>query len=220
MNIVNPQTSVPSDLVAYFPSSCPSGWSEYTAVRGRYIVATPSGGDMGDTVGSALTNKQDRAVGQHNHTFSGSALSAHGHNFSGDTLATHNHSFSGSGMGSHGHTQSAHNHPFRMVNNNGLGSSAYSDSVLTSSSSGSQANTRRTSDNVTIRSSTISNTTPSINGASAGTPSGTNSAITAGTPSGTNATQSGGTPSGTVGNTGTATSTNAPYIQLICCKKN
>ena len=215
---VDPSRLVPDNnkAIMFFVEACPDGWSEYTALRGRYTVGTPSGGDITSAVGTALSNDEDRQTGQHTHTFSGSALSAHGHNFSGSALGTHNHTFSGSGMGSHGHTQGAHNHPFRMVNNNGLGSSAYSDSVLTSSSSGSQANTRRTSDNVTIRSSTISNTTPSINSSSAGTPSGSISSDAAGTPAGTNATIS----AGSNGNAGSVASTNAPYVQLMPCTKD
>ncbi len=240
MNIVNPVTAIPSDLIGYFPSSCPSGWAEYTGARGRYIVGTPSGGDMADTVGSALTNKEDRSVGQHNHTFSGSALSththsfsgsAHDHEFAGDALGTHTHTFNGSSMGSHNHTQSAHNHPFRGVNNNASASSFYSDSVLASSTGPSTVTGTgfRGSSNVTLASESISNTTPTNNAISAGTPAGSIVAITGGTPSGdidnataagTNAAITAGTPSGTIGNAGSVASTAAPYIQLICCKKN
>ena len=61
---------VPSNLVAYRASgvSTPSGWSEYTSVRGRMIVGLPSGGTDGGTVGTALTNVQDKSRElQHNH---------------------------------------------------------------------------------------------------------------------------------------------------------
>ena len=59
----------PSGSVSFFNlSSCPTGWSEYTAARGRYIVGLPSGGTLAGTVGTALSNLQNRAVGQHTHT--------------------------------------------------------------------------------------------------------------------------------------------------------
>ena len=53
---------VPSNIVCYRASgeSTPSGWSEYTSVRGRMIVGLPSGGTDGGTVGTALTNTQDK----------------------------------------------------------------------------------------------------------------------------------------------------------------
>ena len=59
--------SVPSNLVAYRASgeSTPSGWSEYTTARGRMVVGLPSGGTDGGTVGTALTNVQDKT---HTHT--------------------------------------------------------------------------------------------------------------------------------------------------------
>ena len=62
--------SVPQNLVAYRASgvSTPSGWSEYTSVRGRMIVGLPSGGTDGNTVGTALTNSQDKSKElSHNH---------------------------------------------------------------------------------------------------------------------------------------------------------
>ena len=48
--------------------SCPNGWSELTAAKGRYVVALPSGGTLGATAGTPLTNQENRAAGQHNHT--------------------------------------------------------------------------------------------------------------------------------------------------------
>jgi hypothetical protein len=62
---------VPSNLVAYRASgeSTPSGWSEYTSARGRMIVGLPSGGTDGGTVGTALTNVQDKTFSNsHTHT--------------------------------------------------------------------------------------------------------------------------------------------------------
>ena len=55
-------SNVPSDVVAYRASSAdtPSGWSEYTTARGRMVVGLVSGGTDGGTVGTALTNSQDK----------------------------------------------------------------------------------------------------------------------------------------------------------------
>jgi hypothetical protein len=85
-------SGVPSGVIAFMAGACPSGWSEYTAARGRYVVGVPSGGTVSGTVGTALTNQENRAVGQHTHTFSGSALATHGHSAkamdeAGDTVS-------------------------------------------------------------------------------------------------------------------------------------
>lgn len=57
-----------TNQIAFFNlSSCPSGWTEFTAARGRYIVALPSGGTLASTTGTALTDLENRAVGQHTH---------------------------------------------------------------------------------------------------------------------------------------------------------
>tara|TARA_R100001244_G_scaffold106261_1_gene78839 strand:- start:1104 stop:1583 length:480 start_codon:yes stop_codon:yes gene_type:complete len=54
---------VPSDVVAYRGNgvSTPSGWTEFTTARGRMIVGMPSGGTDGGTVGTALTDAQDKS---------------------------------------------------------------------------------------------------------------------------------------------------------------
>jgi len=59
--------SSPTGLIAFFTNSCPSGWTEYTAARGRYIVGTPSGGSATATAGTALTDEENRPIGQHFH---------------------------------------------------------------------------------------------------------------------------------------------------------
>mgnify|MGYP001562046304 CR=1 FL=1 len=61
-----------SGQIAAFASTCPSGWTEYTAARGRYIVGNPSGGTLAGTAGTALTDLENRAVGQHNHAITDS----------------------------------------------------------------------------------------------------------------------------------------------------
>ena len=61
-------------------ASCPSGWSELTPARGRYLVGLPSGGTLAGITGTALSNGENRSVGQHNHS-----ISDPGHSHSGRT---------------------------------------------------------------------------------------------------------------------------------------
>lgn len=65
-----PSVAVPSNLAVFSKVACPSGWTEYTAARGRYVVGLPSGGTLEGTAGTVLTNLEDRPVGQHSHTIS------------------------------------------------------------------------------------------------------------------------------------------------------
>ncbi|MBI2139501.1 hypothetical protein HYU14_01145 [Candidatus Woesearchaeota archaeon] len=59
---------IPSGAVMFFDlSTCPSGWTEFTDGRGRYIVGLPSGGTLKGTVGTTLTNIENRPVGKHTH---------------------------------------------------------------------------------------------------------------------------------------------------------
>jgi len=61
-------TTVPSGSVVYTTSAtCPTGWSEFTAACGRYIIGVPSAGTVSSTAGTALSNLENRAVGQHGH---------------------------------------------------------------------------------------------------------------------------------------------------------
>jgi len=48
-------------------SSCPSGWSEVTSARGRVLVGLPPAGTLAATVGTELSNEENRSVGQHGH---------------------------------------------------------------------------------------------------------------------------------------------------------
>ena len=65
--------------ISYFNlASCPTGWSELTSARGRYIVGLPSGGTLAGTAGTALSNQENRVVGPHTHTNTISTT-AHGH---------------------------------------------------------------------------------------------------------------------------------------------
>jgi hypothetical protein len=82
-------TSAPAGLVSFFErGSCPSGWTELTTARGRYLVGRVAGGTLGGTVGTALTNLQDRPVGRHTH-----GVSDPGHSH-GVTDPGHSHFFS------------------------------------------------------------------------------------------------------------------------------
>ena len=70
---------VPAGFVGFFNLSvCPTGWSELTAAKGRYLVGLPSGGTLAGTKGTALSNLEDRPVGQHNHTVNDPG---HGHSY-------------------------------------------------------------------------------------------------------------------------------------------
>jgi hypothetical protein len=60
---------VPSGAVMFFNlTACPSGWSPLSGAQGRYLVGLPSGGTLGGTVGTALTNLENRPVGRHTHS--------------------------------------------------------------------------------------------------------------------------------------------------------
>ena len=49
-------------------ASCPTGSAEYTTARGFYIVGLPASGTSATVVGTALTNLENRAAGQHLHS--------------------------------------------------------------------------------------------------------------------------------------------------------
>ncbi len=60
--------SLPKGTIAFFNlSACPSGWAEKTELKGRYPVGLPNSGTLGQSVGTALTNGENRAIGQHSH---------------------------------------------------------------------------------------------------------------------------------------------------------
>lgn len=88
-----PAGVIPAGLALYGTTgTCPTGWSEVTAARGLYVVGLPAGGTNAGTSGTALTNLEARAVGQHNHAI---------------TDPTHNH------------TQNAHQHSIFTANAGG-----------------------------------------------------------------------------------------------------
>lgn len=54
---------VPTGNINYFnATSCPSGWTEYTATQGTYITGLLSGGTLHTLVGTALTNQENRSA--------------------------------------------------------------------------------------------------------------------------------------------------------------
>jgi hypothetical protein len=60
---------VPTGAVMLFDAdSCPATWTEYTQARGRYMVGRQPSGERGAVVGTELSDKEDRVVGQHNHS--------------------------------------------------------------------------------------------------------------------------------------------------------
>ena len=63
-----PAGPVEPGLVAFFSApACPAGWGDYAPAQGRYLVGLPPGGAAEATVGSALGDREERAVGQHGH---------------------------------------------------------------------------------------------------------------------------------------------------------
>jgi len=64
-------------MIVAVAGACPAGWSEYTAARGRYVVGVPSGGTVEATVGTALSDKENRDVAQHTHSLSYNSAHTH-----------------------------------------------------------------------------------------------------------------------------------------------
>jgi hypothetical protein len=98
------QMGVPSGAVMFFHlSTCPNGWTELSAARGRYIVARPAGGTLGATKGTALSNLENRTVGRHTH---GVTDPGHAH---GITDPKHSHTITDP-KHSHAITDPGHHH--------------------------------------------------------------------------------------------------------------
>lgn len=103
---------LPSGMIAFFPGSCPTGWSEYTSLRGRVVIGTPSGGTGEGTVGTALTDLSSRSISEvvaHQHAIdptSTTSTSESSHTHSADPPST----ASGGISASHSHTGPSHTH--------------------------------------------------------------------------------------------------------------
>ena len=59
----------PGAVMAFNLEQCPAGWKTFEAGRGRYILGLPVNGSLGSTVGTELTDKENRAAGRHEHSF-------------------------------------------------------------------------------------------------------------------------------------------------------
>ncbi len=94
LNNVAAPTTLPTGFLGFFNlASCPTGWTRYSAADGRYMVGR--GSNIGSTVGSALSNLEDRAVGYHTH---GVYDPTHTH---GVSDPSHSHNISPTGGGSY-----------------------------------------------------------------------------------------------------------------------
>jgi hypothetical protein len=90
----------PAGMIVIFNGSCPTGWTEVEATRGRYVVGTPLGGTNGSMVGTALTNGENREVGKHSHSVDPPSTA------SGTQSASHTHT---TDIGSHSHDHGYYN---------------------------------------------------------------------------------------------------------------
>ena len=89
----------PSGAMMFFDlGACPAGWTAFEPARGRYVVGLNAGGTLASTVGTALTDLQNRIVGQHSHGTTDPGH-AHGINGSGAALRVPNAVISFNGRG-------------------------------------------------------------------------------------------------------------------------
>lgn len=73
---MNTTVSAPTGAVMFFNianstsgNDCPSGWTEFTQLNGRYVVGLAQGNTLATPVGSALSNQENRATGAHAHQY-------------------------------------------------------------------------------------------------------------------------------------------------------
>jgi hypothetical protein len=111
-------------VMAFRLSACPTGWTALAAAQGRYIVGMPTGGTLEGTVGTALTNLENRPVGQHTHAV---------------TDPGHSHSYFQRGYRSNGMDNSTH-YPF-ADGNGSTDSTGSSGTGISIQNSGSVAGT-------------------------------------------------------------------------------
>ncbi|MBL7183539.1 MAG: hypothetical protein ISS50_03710 [Anaerolineae bacterium] len=98
------QAEIPPGAVMFFNlDTCPEGWTELTDAQGRVVVGLPGGGALGAMVGTALSDQENRPVGQHAHTVNDPG---HGH-----TVYDPGHSHAATDLGhSHGINDPGHSH--------------------------------------------------------------------------------------------------------------
>lgn len=126
---------VPTGSIWFFNlTSCPSGWSEATAGRGRALVGLPSAGTLAGTAGSALTNLGTRtvtSVASHTHAVdpASTTTSADAHTHAVDPLSD-----TATLAGSHQHTFSTYDTLGNAGNARAAGTTTTIGSATTSSS--------------------------------------------------------------------------------------
>lgn len=158
-----PGGGVPAGLIGFFAGACPSGWTEYTASRGRMVVGLPSGGTAEGTVGTALTNLQDKSVTP---TFAGSALAGHQHTYT--DVITHTHPVTDPG---HTHNQRS------QTATTGSVSSWEHGAIDTSSTAAETLPTDSATTGLTTNAPAGAVATGTTSSVSAGTPAGTVSSV-------------------------------------------
>lgn len=139
-------------MIAAFNAACPTGWSELTAARGRVIVGVPASGTLAATVGTALTDAQDKSVTP---TFTGTPFSG---------VINHTHTVT---VNDPGHT---HNQASQTATTGGA--SSWEHGVIDTSSAA--AETLPTASNTTGITATTANP---AGGVASITPAGTVSAV-------------------------------------------
>lgn len=93
------EVAEPPDIVTHtINGTCPPGWSTYTPGQGRFIVGLVSGGTNAATVGTALTDSENRPTGQHSHTLSDPGHT-HTQNAHSHSVSDPGHAHSGTGQG-------------------------------------------------------------------------------------------------------------------------
>jgi hypothetical protein len=191
---------LPTNMIVHVSTpGCPTGWTELTAARGRYLVAKPSAGTLGGTVGTALTDQENRDVGQHAHT---GTFPTH--------WATHSHTVNDGGALSISHSHSG-----------SISTDVHSHSDLSMWQSGGLADDRPDGGGAGANP-----LTPTANPGLAHSPhthtvtvqDGGNHSHTYGTAQGLT-TEGNHTHFITIDDEGSTTGTNAPYLQLLTCIK-
>jgi len=65
--VTTPSNPMPTGAIIFMNAACPSGYTEYTGLQGRYVLGLPSGGSLAYNMGTALSNQENRVVGLHTH---------------------------------------------------------------------------------------------------------------------------------------------------------
>lgn len=175
---------LPSGMVAFFAGACPSGWTEYTAARGRLVVGLPLSGTAEGTVGTALTNLQDKPLSL---THSGTAVADHAsHTHTYTDVISHNHTQDAHThtQNSHNHTQDAHSHVYASQTATTGGASSYEHGAIDTSSTAAEASISTNTTVATNQAATATNqnatATNQASGIATGTTAGPSATLTHG----------------------------------------